>query len=122
MDLQTHALLAVAAFFAGAQNSIAGGGTLLTFPTLQRFISDAAANATSTLALLPGSVAARRGYRREVAALRKFVLLMLAPSLLGGFLGAWFVMKNPELFARLVPWLILGAAVLFLFSSRFQSG
>jgi uncharacterized membrane protein YfcA len=114
MDVETYALLAVAALFAGAQNSIAGGGTLLTFPALKSIISDAAANATSTLALLPGSLAGAWGYRREVAASRKFVLLMLAPSLLGGFLGAWFVTRDKALFARLVPWLILSAAVLFL--------
>ncbi len=110
----TYLFLGVCAFLAGAMNSIAGGGTLLTFPALTYFVSPAIANATSTIALLPGSFAGALGYRQELAASRRFVLWMFAPSLVGGFLGAWLVVRNPEQFASLVPWLILTAALLFL--------
>jgi len=110
----TYAILCAAAFVAGAMNSIAGGGTLLTFPALTAVISPALANATSTVALLPGSIAGAIGYRAELAPSRRFVLRMLAPSLIGGFLGAWLVGRDTGLFAILVPWLILTAAVLFV--------
>lgn len=95
-------------------NSVAGGGTLLTFPALTGVIPAVNANATSTVALLPGSLAATLGYRRELAASRKFILRLLPPSLVGGYLGAWLVGQFPQVFATLVPWLILAAAVLFL--------
>jgi uncharacterized membrane protein YfcA len=106
--------LCVTAFLAGAMNSIAGGGTLLTFPALTSVISAAAANGTSTVALMPGSFAGTLGYRKELWECRKFALRMLVPSLLGGFLGAWLVGRDQKAFADLVPWLILTAAVLFV--------
>ena len=112
--LWTYLILCFCAFVAGAMNSIAGGGTLLTFPALTSVLSPAFANATSTIALLPGSIAGAFGYRQELAPSRRFVLRMLAPSLLGGFLGAWFVGRDTETFEHLVPWLILTAAVLFV--------
>jgi len=110
----TYAILIVAAFVAGAMNSIAGGGTLLTFPALTAVISPALANATSTVALLPGSFAGALGYRQELAPSKRFVLRMLVPSLIGGFLGAWLVGRDTDAFATLVPWLILTAALLFV--------
>ena len=110
----TYLILAACAFFAGAMNSIAGGGTLLTFPALTSFISPALANATSTVALLPGSFAGAVGYRKELATSRRFVLRMLAPSLIGGLFGAWLVGQDTSAFATLVPWLILTAALLFV--------
>jgi uncharacterized membrane protein YfcA len=114
----TYFFLCASAFVAGVMNSVAGGGTLLTFPALTGVVSPALANATSTVALLPGSLAAAVGYRQEVAAVRKFVLRMLAPSLIGGYVGARLVSLDKELFAALVPWLILTAAVLFLVQQR----
>ncbi len=110
----TYAILCVAAFFAGAMNSIAGGGTLLTFPALTAVISPAFANATSTVALLPGSIAGAIAYRTELAPSRRFVIRMLVPSLIGGLVGAWLVGRDTKTFATLVPWLILAAAVLFV--------
>ena len=110
----TYLVLAAAAFVAGAMNSIAGGGTLLTFPALTAVIAPALANATSTVALLPGSIAGAFGYRKELAPSKRFILRMLAPSLIGGFLGAWFVGRDTSTFATLVPWLILTAALLFV--------
>jgi uncharacterized membrane protein YfcA len=104
----------VAAFFAGAMNSIAGGGTLLTFPTLMSVVSPEVANATSTVALLPGSMAGAWGYRRELAGARSFALTMLAPSLVGGAVGAWLLIAYRSQFRVLVPWLVLAAATLFL--------
>ena len=110
----TYSALCLAAFLAGALNSVAGGGTLLTFPALTGVVIPAVANATSTVALLPGSLAGAFAYRTELAPSRRFVLRMLLPSLVGGYTGAWLVGKDTTTFAVLVPWLILTAAVLFV--------
>jgi uncharacterized membrane protein YfcA len=74
----------------------------------------AVANATSTVALLPGSAAGAVGYRSELAESRRFVLRMLPPSFAGGLVGSWLLIAYPSAFGPLVPWLILTAAVLFL--------
>lgn len=119
-SLLTDTLLCVSATAAGAVNAVAGGGTLLTFPPLETAfrplgpeLASAAANATSTVALLPGSVAGAAGYRDELRAGRDLVALLLVPSLVGGAVGAGLVVWQPAAFARLVPWLILTAVVLF---------
>ena len=113
-DLQILFLLAMAAMAAGAVNSVAGGGTLLTFPALTAVVTGDVANATSTVALLPGSVAGAWGYRNEVIQLKSVVALLLGPSIAGGLLGALFVVWFPKQFELLIPWLILVAAILFL--------
>lgn len=110
----TYTFLCISALLAGIMNSVAGGGTLLTFPALTRVVGEAVANATSTVALLPGSIAGAFGYRKELVECRRFVLRMLIPSIIGGALGAWLVGENPDTFKRLVPWLILTAALLFV--------
>lgn len=108
-------LLCLAAFFAGAINSVAGGGTLLTFPTLLSIgVPPIAANATSTMALVPGSFAAFYGYRDELRDSRRELLWFAIPSLIGGVIGALFVDRvGDRTFARLVPWLIFSATALF---------
>jgi uncharacterized membrane protein YfcA len=117
--------LCVAALAAGAVNSIAGGGTLLTFPALLAALSplgaaDAAviANATSTVALVPGSLAGAWGYRREMKRARRWLYLLVGPSLAGGVIGSLLVTRlDSAYFAALVPWLLLTAATLFLAES-----
>src|SRR5882672_5134973 len=67
-SLLDYLLLCLTAFAAGAQNSLAGGGTLYTFPALMGVLHNSVwANATSTVALLPGSVAGAWGFRKEIA-------------------------------------------------------
>lgn len=111
-------LLFLAAFVAGAINSVAGGGTILTFPTLLTILGPAQsvlANGTSTVALVPGSVSAYWNYRSEVKLSRTSLWQMAVPSLLGGGIGAYLATHvNAKLFSHLVPWLILGATFLFL--------
>ncbi len=109
------AALFAAGLAAGAVNSIAGGGSLLTFPTLLALgVGPLAANATNTVALVPGSAAAFWKYRDTLAEARPLVLAMALPSAAGGVLGAWLVLRAGDAtFARLVPWLILGATALF---------
>ncbi|MBK5294079.1 MAG: sulfite exporter TauE/SafE family protein [Acidobacteriia bacterium] len=111
----TYALLGAAAFSAGAVNAVAGGGTLLTFPTLLAIINPIAANATSTIALLPGSIASVWAYRAELGHTRVMLSRLWLPSLLGGVVGALAVTRFPErVFASLIPWLLLLASTLLL--------
>lgn len=114
-SISKYALVSVAAFLGGAINAIAGGGTLLTFPSLLAVLSPVAANATSTLALLPGSLASVWGYRSEVGRARRRLKWLLPPSFFGGILGAFAVTRFPErVFESLVPWLLLVASVLLV--------
>jgi uncharacterized protein len=111
----TYLLLCLAAFAAGIMNTLAGGGTLLTFPSLTRVITLVSANVTSTVALVPGSLAGAWGLRRDLAGTRAWVLLLLGPSLLGGLIGSLLLTRLPEgYFAIIVPWLLLTAALLYL--------
>ena len=109
-------ILAASAFGAGAMNAMAGGGTILTFPTLMFLGMPAvAANATSTVALLPGAATSMVGFRREVSANRAWLRTLFLPSLLGGVLGSVLLLRTPEkTFQHLAPVLILFATVLFM--------
>jgi uncharacterized membrane protein YfcA len=115
LNESTYPLICLTAFLAGAINSIAGGGTLLTFPALLAVLSPVGANATSTVALLPGSFATVWGYRSEIERVRSKLVWLFPPSLAGGMAGAFAVTRFPErVFESLVPWLLLTAAVLML--------
>jgi len=109
-------LLFCAAFLAGVVNSMAGGGTLLTFPALlSAGLPAVTANATSTVALVPGSLSAFWGYRSEVQGERRLLAAMAVPSLLGGTLGALAADRvGDAVFAKLAPLLVLGATCLFM--------
>jgi uncharacterized membrane protein YfcA len=108
-------LLTASSILAGAVNSIAGGGTLFTFSSLMLVLGPIAANATSTFALLPGSVAASWGYRKELNECKVHLWRLGPPSLFGGIIGSLLVAHLPErVFANLVPWLLLGATVLLM--------
>ena len=118
-------VLCAAAVAAGMINSVAGGGTLLTFPALMEVLRlspslgvpagliGVFANGTSTVALLPGSAVAAWEYRREFREAGLWFAWLLVPSVIGGLAGALLVIQSPDWFDRLVPWLILTAAVLF---------
>jgi hypothetical protein len=119
-----YGLLCAAAAAAGAINSVAGGGTLLTFPVLCAFLAgrpDASvmANATSTTALFPGSLAGMWAYRKEFKESGKWPWILVLPSVAGGLCGSLLVTRlPPETFEAVVPWLILGAGGLFWVQPR----
>ncbi len=98
-----------------AANAVAGGGTLLTFPALIALgVPPVAANATSTVALWPGTISSMLGYRRELAGARAWAVRFAVPSVLGGVVGAVLLLFTSEKrFAMLVPWLVFGATGLF---------
>jgi len=118
-----HAAAAFAcAFAAGMINSVAGGGTLVSFPTLIWLgLSSVTANATSTVAIWPGSVGGMWGYRRELRTVNPRMLYLIAPSLVGGIAGALLLRLTPsKLFDQLVPFLILFATILFVLQEPIQ--
>jgi uncharacterized membrane protein YfcA len=116
-------LLFLAAFWAGAQNALAGGGSFVTLPVLMLSGLDArGANIASTLALFPGQVTTGLVGRKLAsgAAGLSFKALM-AISAAGGVLGAALLLLTPStFFARLVPWLVLFATSLFAWGSFFR--
>lgn len=116
MSLLEVALMFAAAFVAGAVNSVAGGGTLLSFPLLIWLgLDPKVANATSTVALWPGLFGGLFGYRREMSDSSLILMRLGAVSVVGGGLGAWLLIVTPSpTFARLVPFLILFATFLFM--------
>jgi uncharacterized membrane protein YfcA len=109
-------VLFVTALLGGTMNSVAGGGSFLTFPALiLTGVAPITANATSTVALWPGSVASAGAYRRELGR-AQHVRLLSAVSLLGGIAGALLLLHTPSsAFQRLIPWLLLLATALFAF-------
>ncbi len=119
----THAAVAfAAAFAAGSINSVAGGGTLVSFPALIWLgLNSVTANATSTVAIWPGSLGGMWGYRRELRTIHGRMLVLVVPSLIGGIAGAWLLkFTPPSLFDRLVPFLILFATLLFMAQEAVQ--
>ena len=117
------ALLLSAAFVAGALNAVAGGGSFLTLPVLMfTGVPAVVANATGTVALLPGYMAGAWGFREDTQALpglsmRRLVVL----SLVGGATGAALLLVTPDAtFRRVVPWLLLAATALFAFGPRLR--
>jgi len=111
-----------AAMIAGAINSVAGGGSLISFPALVAFgVPSVPANATNTAALWPGSLSSAIAYSQDTKLYRDLVLPLIIPSALGGLLGAFvLVITPPELFDLIVPFLVLFATLLFAFRDQFN--
>ena len=114
--------LAGSAAGAGVINAVAGGGTLLTFPTLLAFgTSPVVANATSTLALVIGTSGGVVGNRQHLSAIQPWLWRFLPVSLLGGLIGsALLTHTSNQTFGKLVPFLILFATLLFLAQGVFR--
>lgn len=119
--LLTILMLVMAALLAGALNAVAGGGTFLTLPALlYAGVPPVAANATSTVALLPGYLSGAYGFRHSVGpAAGLSVTRQLVTSLCGGLVGALLLLITPnEIFRAVVPWLLLLATALFAVGDR----
>jgi uncharacterized membrane protein YfcA len=110
----------VASVVAGAVNAVAGGGTLLSFPTLVFLgVAPITANATNTVGLWPGSFAGVVGFRRDMQGTRRWVLLLIWPSIAGGLLGAFLLLHTPpDVFSAIVPILVLSATILLAVQDR----
>jgi uncharacterized protein len=116
MSLSEILGLLAAAAAGGAINAVAGGGTLVTFPTLLFFgTPPVVANATSTLALVIGTSGGIYGYRQHLDPVKVWLWRFVPISLLGGLIGAFLLTRTSDrTFSKLVPFLILFATLLFL--------
>jgi len=116
-DIFGIASIFVAGILAGAINSVAGGGTLISFPSLVAIgESQIVSNATNTAALWPGSLSSAIGYRKDTPLQVGLLATLLIPSLIGGILGAWILVSTPPgIFNIVVPFLVLFATLLFAF-------
>lgn len=114
MSIWQEIVIILSAFLAGMINAVAGGGTLLSFPALIWIGRDPViANATSTVALWPGSFGGLLGFRRELRRSKRWAFWLGVPSILGGALGAYLLLRTPsKTFSAIVPYLILGATLL----------
>ena len=117
-------VIAVAAFFAGGLNAIAGGGSFLTFPALVfAGLPPVSANATSTLAVFPGYLGSAMGFRADIAKVERATFMRyLVIALIGGLLGSLLLLvTSNRTFSMIVPWLLLFATILFAFGDKLQA-
>jgi len=114
--------LALAAMAAGAMNAVAGGGTLVTFPTLILLgTGSEVANATSTLALVLGTGGSMFGYREHMGAIKPWLKRFVPVSAVGGLLGGMLLTSTSDAaFSKMVPFLILFATILFMAQDAFR--
>lgn len=116
MPVASLLLAALAGLVGGAINSIAGGGTLVTFPIIVALgLTPLTANTTNTMALWPGALGSLWGYRRQFAGVGGWVASIGVAGVLGGLLGGWLLLTTGnDRFEQIVPFLVLGATVLFV--------
>jgi uncharacterized membrane protein YfcA len=120
LNLQSAIFLFVAGVLGGALNAVAGGGSFIAFPALLLVgVPPIPANATNTLALWTGVTASGGAYRNRLDVPQRVLLPLLVTSFIGGIAGAFLLLKTPaHTFMRVLPWLMLGATLLFLFGKR----
>jgi uncharacterized membrane protein YfcA len=120
MSPQTIAFLFVAGVLGGALNAVAGGGSFIAFPALLfTGVAPIAANATNTVALWVGVTASTGAYRKHLDISRRVMVPLAVTSVIGGIAGAYLLLHTPaQTFLRVMPWLMLGATLLFLFGSK----
>ncbi len=111
-----------AAFIASGLNSVAGGGTMISFPVLIGLgLPPVIANATNTVGIWLGAFGSIWGFRREIAGLERNYFWFLLPAFLGSIVGAWLLRALPgHVFEKAVPWLVLFATCLFAVQSAVQ--
>ena len=120
MTLTFAIILFFAGMIGGALNSVAGGGSFIAFPAmLVSGIPPIPANATTTVALWTGAMASGGAYRERLAIPARVLAPLLSASLAGGFAGAFLLLRTPaQTFLHVLPWLTLGATLLFAFGRK----
>lgn len=123
MTLYHGMLLFFSALLGGVLNSVAGGGSFFTFPALIfSGISSIAANATSTIALWPGSIASMSAYRKQFEFNTRLVLILTIISIIGGALGAFTLLHIPPyVFDSFIPYLLLTATLILWFGKKLKN-
>ena len=124
MGIEQAIFLFVAGVLGGALNAVAGGGSFIAFPALLfTGVPPIPANATNTVALWTGTTASGGAYRSRLDIPRRVLVPLLLASFVGGIAGALLLLKTPaHTFMRVLPWLMLGATLLFVFSRRLAAG
>ena len=125
MELLDAALLLAAGFGAGVVNALAGGGSLITFPTLVAIgLPPVAANVTNSVAVTPGYLGSVAGSRADLADLagRRSLVVLVPTAAIGSVIGCLVLLTTPErAFEVVVPFLVLGAAALIAFQQRIRA-
>ena len=112
-----------AGFLGGILNSIAGGGSFITFPALLFFgVPPISANATNTFASCAGYLSGAYAFRKDLYAHKRELPLIILISLAGGIAGAWLLLQTPEaIFREIIPWLLLFATLLFICGGKLNT-
>ena len=120
MTLEQVIFLFFAGAVGGAINAVAGGGSFVAFPALLfTGVPPVPANATNTLALWVGTTASGGAYRMKLDIPRRVMIPLIVTSVIGGVAGALLLIKTPaQTFLKVLPWLMLGATLLFAFGKR----
>jgi uncharacterized protein len=124
LTLEFFIILFFAGVLGGALNSVAGGGSFIAFPALLfTGVPPIPANATNTIALWTAAAASGGAYRKRLNVPRRLMIPLLVASLIGGLVGAMLLLKTPDhTFMRVLPWLTLGATLLFAFGKKLAGG
>ena len=124
MDIRTYIFLFVAGVLGGALNAVAGGGSFIAFPALMfAGVPPISANATNTVALWLGGTASTGAYRKHLDISRRVMVPLAVTSVIGGIVGAFLLLRTPaNTFLRVLPWLMLGATLLFALGGRLARG
>lgn len=120
MNLHNAIFLFFAGALGGAINAVAGGGSFVAFPALMfTGVPPVSANATNTLALWVGVTASGGAYRNRLSISRRVMIPLIVTSVIGGLAGAFLLIKTPaQTFLKVMPWLMLGATLLFAFGKH----
>jgi len=120
LALHTIIFLFFAGALGGALNAVAGGGSFIAFPALLfTGVAPIAANATNTVALWVGVTASSGAYRKHLDLSRRVMLPLAVTSIIGGIAGAYLLLHTPaQTFLKVLPWLMGGATLLFIFGGR----
>jgi hypothetical protein len=124
LDFHTAIFLFFAGVLGGALNAVAGGGSFIAFPALMfSGVAPISANATNTVALWVGVTASSGAYRKHLDISRRVMVPLAVSSVIGGIAGAFLLLRTPApTFLRVLPWLMLGATLLFVFAGRLAGG
>lgn len=124
MPLHTAIFLFIAGALGGALNAVAGGGSFISFPALLfTGVPPIPANATNTVALWVGTTASSGAYRKHFDISRRVLVPLAVTSVIGGIAGALLLLRTPaHTFLHVLPWLMLGATLLFAFGGRLSRG
>jgi len=120
LPIHVAIFLFVAGALGGALNAVAGGGSFIAFPALLfTGVAPIPANATNTVALWVGTTASTGAYRKHLDISRRVMVPLAVTSVIGGVAGAYLLLHTPaQTFLRILPWLMLGATLLFVFGGR----